>query len=66
MYLLFTKPILILWIFFRFPYEQSLEISRIHSDKVLEILKSEVKEYKSVISEISLSEVGFLLALYFL
>ncbi|BCR20753.1 efflux RND transporter permease subunit [Borrelia miyamotoi] len=48
---------------FRFPHEQSLEISKIHSDKILEILKSEIKGYKSVISEISLS--GFFFSIIF-
>ncbi|WAZ92483.1 hypothetical protein [Borrelia miyamotoi] len=36
-----------------------MEISKIHSDKVLEILKSEIKGYKSVISEMSLSGFSF-------
>ncbi|BCR21583.1 efflux RND transporter permease subunit [Borrelia sp. HM] len=38
---------------FSFPNEKNLEISKFYSDKVLEILKSEIKGYKSIRSSVS-------------
>ncbi|WP_024654114.1 efflux RND transporter permease subunit [Borrelia persica] len=37
---------------FGFPKETSLDVSKFYSDKVLEILKSEIKTYKGIISEV--------------
>ncbi|WP_038443346.1 efflux RND transporter permease subunit [Borrelia anserina] len=44
---------------FNFPHKTSLEISKSYSDKVLEILKSEIKVYKSIIAEIDSSGFVF-------
>ncbi|WP_434756800.1 efflux RND transporter permease subunit [Borrelia puertoricensis] len=38
---------------FKFPHKTSLKISKFYSDKILEIVKSEIKVYKSIISEIN-------------
>ncbi|AHH09805.1 Acriflavin resistance plasma membrane protein [Borrelia parkeri SLO] len=38
---------------FKFPRKTSLEISKFYSDKILEIVKNEIKVYKSIISEIN-------------
>ena len=45
--------------YFKFPNEKRLEIAKFYSDKVLEILKSEIKDYKSIWSSVSSNYFSF-------
>ncbi|AAX16661.1 efflux RND transporter permease subunit [Borrelia hermsii DAH] len=50
---------------FNFPHKTSLENSKFYSDKILEILKSEIKVYKSIVSKINSSGFAFEVTLPF-